>query len=51
MSSIAVFAMDILIFVFIHFRIKIEENMLPKAKGKQHAEYTKRTRKLLPFIY
>lgn len=51
MSSIAVLAMDILIFIFIHFRIKNEEIMLLEAYGKQYDEYAKRTKKLLPFIY
>jgi protein-S-isoprenylcysteine O-methyltransferase Ste14 len=51
MSSLAVLALDILIFIFIHFRIKNEEMMLLEVFRKQYDDYAKRTRKLLPFIY
>ncbi len=51
MSSVAVMVLDILVFIFIHFRIQNEEAMLLEMFGGQYAEYIKRTWKLLPRIY
>jgi protein-S-isoprenylcysteine O-methyltransferase Ste14 len=51
MSSVGVLALNILVAIFVHFRIKNEEAMPLEAFGEQYAEYIKSTKKLLPFLY
>lgn len=51
LSSIATLVLVVLIWIFLHFRIKSEEEMLLAEFGDQYRQYMKRTWKLIPFIY
>jgi len=51
MSSLGMLMFNILIFLFIRTRIRGEEKMLLEEFGGQYADYMRRTRKLIPFLY
>jgi protein-S-isoprenylcysteine O-methyltransferase Ste14 len=48
---VGILALSLPVFLAIRNRIRIEEKAMEAFFGVEYAEYRKRTRKLIPFVY